>query len=184
MRKVPRPEIAALARHKETVCVWGQPRGELTASVEPGLVLVVRSGLHVRLWLNLTHLLVHARLHMQRVLDVRSGRLLDLLLLLLLLLLLELLLGAVVVRWWRHRGRVGHGISGVRVHRSSEIWVGKCFGGGDAFRGVKLQQAFQQVNCCGLISVWRSRNTRRTNLALEPWGVLVGMVSSGTLGIA
>ena len=113
------------------------PEEESPPSVESGLVLVVRRRLHIRLWLNLAHLLVHAWLHMHRVLNV-SGRLLDLLLLLLLLLLLELLLSAIVVCWWRHRSGGGYGISGVRVHRSSKIRMGQCFGGGDALGGVKL----------------------------------------------
>jgi len=106
--------------------------------MESGLVLVVRRRLHIRLWLNLSHLLVHAWLHMHGVLDVRSGRLLDLLLLLLLLLLLELLLGAVVICWWLHRGRGGHRVSGSRVHGSSEIGMGQCLGGSDALGRVKL----------------------------------------------
>ena len=128
----------------------GTVEEELTPSVEPGLVLVARSRLHIRLWLDLSHLLVHTRLHMHGVLDVRSGRLLDLLLLLLLLLLLKLLLGAVVV-CRRHRSRSG--ISGVRVHRSGEIGMGQCFGGSDALGWVKLQQALQQVDCWVLISI-------------------------------
>ena len=105
--------------------------------MESGLVLVVRRRLHIRLWLNLTHLLVHAWLHMHGVLDVRGGRLLDLLLLLLLL-LLELLLSAIVVCRRRHGSGGRYGISGVRVHGSSEVWMGKRFGGGDALGGVKL----------------------------------------------
>jgi len=125
--------------------------------VEPGLVLVARSGLHIRLWLNLTHLLVHTRLHMHGVLGIRSGRLLDLLLLLLLLLLLKLLLGAIVVC---RRHRSWGGISGVRVHRSSKIGMGQCFRGSDALGWVKLQQALQQVDCWVLIRIQRLGNAR------------------------
>jgi len=73
--------------------------------------------------LNLSHLLVQGRLHVDGVLNVD--------LLLLLLLLLEVLLGAIVVCWRRHRSGGGHGISGARIHRSSEIRMGQCFGGGD-----------------------------------------------------
>ena len=97
---------------------------------------------------------------MHRVWNVRTDRLLELLLLLLLLLLLKLLLGAIVVRWGWHRSRGGHGISGVRVHSSSEIRVGQCFGGGDALRGIKLQQAFQEVDRCGMVSIRSSRVAR------------------------
>ena len=104
--------------------------------MESGLVLVARRRLHIRLWLTLTHLLVHAWLHMHGVLDVSGGRLRDLLLLL--LLLLELLLSAIVVCWRRHRSGSRHGISGVRIHRSGEIRVGQRFGGSDAFGGVEL----------------------------------------------
>ena len=60
---------------------------------------------------------------MHGVWNVRAGRLLDLLLLLLLL-LLELLLGAIVVCCGWHRSGGRHGISSVRVHRSSEVRVG------------------------------------------------------------
>ena len=135
----------------------GQAEEELTPGVEPGLVLVARSRLHIRLWLNLTHLLVHTRLHMHGVLDVRSGRLLDLLLLLLLLLLLKLLWGTVVVcRWHRSWG----GISSVRVCGGGEIGMGQCFGGSDALGRVKLQQAFQQVDCWVLISIQCLGNAR------------------------
>jgi hypothetical protein len=139
-RDPPRLEIAARVGHKEIRKGAGKYSGEKSSpSVESSLVWVVCWGL----WLNLPHLLVHAWLHMHRVLDVRGGRWLDLLLLLLLLLLLELLLSAIVVCCRRHRGRGGHGISGVRVHISSEIRVGQCFGGGDALGRVKLQQALQ-----------------------------------------
>jgi len=136
--EIPRLEIIVLVGPRGARGRLGNSqKEELSPSVEPGLVLVVRRGLHIRLWLNLTHLLVHAWLHMHGVLDVRGGWLLELLLLL--LLLLELLLGAIVVRWWRHRSWGRHGISGVRVHGSSEIGMGQCFGGSDALGGVKLQ---------------------------------------------
>jgi len=78
-------------------------------------------------------------------------------LLLLLLLLLELLLGTIGVGLLWNRHGSGHGITGGRVHRRSEIRMGKRFSGGDTFGGIKLQQTFQQVDCCRLVSIRRSR---------------------------
>ena len=91
---------------------------------------------------------------MNLTLDIGGWRL-DLLLLL--LLLLELLLGAIGIGWLWNRIGSGYGITRGRVHGRSEIRMGKRFSGGDTFGGIKLQQTFQQVNCCRLVSIRRSR---------------------------
>lgn len=78
---------------------------------------------------------------MRHSLTVSDGRRLDLWLLLWRLLLRDLLLGAIIIVCRRHGS--GGGISGVRVHRRSEIRMGECFGGGDAFGRIKLQETFQ-----------------------------------------
>lgn len=115
--------------------------------MESRLVSIVRP----RLWWSLPHLV-----HVHLALNIGIGWWLDLLLLLLLL----LRLGAVGVCWRRHSSGSGHGIASVRVRRGSEIRMGKCFSGGDTLGGVKLQQAFQEVDRCGPISIQRLRVAR------------------------